>query len=278
MWVKLRWGYVVAGVGVVCADVDGGGIVRIHLLYNNNINKEIIMMNTDTRVEGWLTRNEGELLYLMARSCRHPLVEIGSYKGKSTIHLGMGSQDGHQPTVYAVDTWHDYFGSGDTKDEFRKNIDAMGLNEIISPIRSPSNKAVNKFQDGILDLVFIDGNHNLALEDYRLWLPKLRDGGFMVVHDTTSSLLNKLPGWPEPKKVANHMFHSSGFKQIGLCDTITWGVVGDSGLLGSFGKRGVWIGRRVPDLLHHISWFCFGWRWSKFSEIKQMGTKQKRAG
>ena len=45
-------------------------------------------------VPGWLTDEEGEALYDLAKRCegRGVIVEIGSWKGKSTICLGIGSR------------------------------------------------------------------------------------------------------------------------------------------------------------------------------------------
>ena len=47
-------------------------------------------------VPGWLTDEEGEALFELARSCtgKGVIVEIGSWKGKSTVCLGLGSQSG----------------------------------------------------------------------------------------------------------------------------------------------------------------------------------------
>ncbi len=44
-------------------------------------------------IEGWLTEKEGIFLYKMANKCtgRGVIVEIGSWKGKSTIWLSLGS-------------------------------------------------------------------------------------------------------------------------------------------------------------------------------------------
>src|SRR5256885_7585861 len=55
-------------------------------------------------VPGWLTDEEGEALYELARVCtgKGVIVEIGSWKGKSTICLGRGSQAGAALPVYAI--------------------------------------------------------------------------------------------------------------------------------------------------------------------------------
>ena len=56
-------------------------------------------------VEGWLTDAEGELLFRLASRCtgRGVIVEVGSWKGKSTIALGRGSRAGVSATIHAVD-------------------------------------------------------------------------------------------------------------------------------------------------------------------------------
>jgi hypothetical protein len=60
-------------------------------------------------VPGWLTDEEGEALYELARGCtgKGVIVEIGSWKGKSTICLGRGSQAGASVPIYAIDP-HEY--------------------------------------------------------------------------------------------------------------------------------------------------------------------------
>ena len=56
-------------------------------------------------IGGWLTPKEGRLLYDLARRCtgRGVIVEIGSWKGKSTIWLANGSRRGAGVKVYAID-------------------------------------------------------------------------------------------------------------------------------------------------------------------------------
>lgn len=57
-------------------------------------------------VDGWLTPSEGARLYELARCLarRGPIVEIGSFEGRSTIYLAQGVRDGVSSTgVHAVD-------------------------------------------------------------------------------------------------------------------------------------------------------------------------------
>src|SRR5919108_1710641 len=114
-------------------------------------------------IPGWLTDEEGEALYDLARACtgRGAIVEIGSWKGKSTVCLGLGSQAGNSVPVYAIDPHADYrFG------DFKTNVERAGIAELVRPIASLSQAAAAGF-DQAIELLFVDGSHeyDLVLED-----------------------------------------------------------------------------------------------------------------
>jgi predicted O-methyltransferase YrrM len=134
-------------------------------------------------VPGWLTDEEGEALYELARSCsgKGVIVEIGSWKGKSTVCLGVGSQEGARVPVYAIDPHADHrFG------DFKTNVDRAGIAELVRPIASLSQPAADGFEEPI-ELLFVDGSHeyDLVLEDFEKWVPKVVEGGWVAFHDTT---------------------------------------------------------------------------------------------
>jgi MMP 1-O-methyltransferase len=134
-------------------------------------------------VPGWLTDEEGEALYDLARACtgKGVIVEIGSWKGKSTICLGLGSRAGASLPVYAVDPHADYrFG------DFRTNVERAGIADLVRPIASLSQPAADQFEEPI-ELLFVDGSHEyeLVLEDFEKWVPKVVEGGWVAFHDTT---------------------------------------------------------------------------------------------
>ncbi len=134
-------------------------------------------------IPGWLTDEEGEALYELARSCRGDgvIVEIGSWKGKSTVCLGLGSRAGNSVPVYAVDPHADYrFG------DFKTNVERAGIAELVRPVASLSQAAADGFEEPI-ELLFVDGSHeyDLVLEDFEKWVPKVVDGGWVAFHDTT---------------------------------------------------------------------------------------------
>jgi predicted O-methyltransferase YrrM len=156
-------------------------------------------------VPGWLTDEEGEALYELARSCsgRGVIVEIGSWRGKSTVCLGMGSREGPGARVYAIDPHADYrFG------DFRSNIERAGIADLVHPIPSLSQPAADNFHEPI-ELLFVDGSHeyDLVLEDFEKWVPKVVDGGWVAFHDTTWT--------PGPRKVVGQaIYRSRRFKDV----------------------------------------------------------------
>jgi predicted O-methyltransferase YrrM len=156
-------------------------------------------------VPGWLTDEEGAALYELARACsgKGAIVEIGSWKGKSTICLARGSQAGAALPVYAVDPHTD-----GRFDEFKSNIDRAGIAELVRPVASLSQAAADDFGEPI-ELLFVDGSHeyDLVLEDFEQWVPKVVDGGWVAFHDTT---------WTSgPRKVVGPaIYRSRRFKDV----------------------------------------------------------------
>lgn len=174
-------------------------------------------------VDGWLTDAEGELLYNLAKNCTGEgvIVEIGSWKGKSTIWLGKGSLKGEKVKVYAIDP---HTGSSEHKkaygkvwtfEEFSHNIKNAQLDDVVIPIVKTSEKAAKNFDDPV-EFIFIDGAHEYELVklDFELWFPKLINGGTMAFHDTMA---------PGPKKVVEEsLYKSKNFRTVRFTDSITY--------------------------------------------------------
>jgi predicted O-methyltransferase YrrM len=156
-------------------------------------------------VPGWLTDEEGEALYELAKQCtgRGAIVEIGSWKGKSTICLGLGSQAGSSVRIFAIDPHADYrFG------DFKANVERAGIADLVRPVASLSQAAADGFEESI-ELLFVDGTHqyDLVLEDFEKWVPKVVDGGWVAFHDTT---------WTAgPRRVVGEsIYRGHGFKDV----------------------------------------------------------------
>src|SRR3989339_1041035 len=160
-------------------------------------------------VEGWLNDTEGIYLYDSARSCtgKGVIVEIGSWKGKSTIWLAKGSLAGHSIQVYAIDP---HTGSEehraimpyiDTYRDFISNLQMASVNHIVKPIRKTSAETVADFSSPV-ELLFIDGAHDFlsVKRDFLNWFPRLIEGGLVVFHDTD---------WDGPRKVIEQLVLNS---------------------------------------------------------------------
>jgi MMP 1-O-methyltransferase len=163
------------------------------------------------RVDGYLGRREGKYLYSLARISGNSgvIVEIGTFKGKSTIWLANGRRAGTKGQVFAVDP-HKY----GTEEEFRNNIRTAGVDDIVVPIVQPSEEAVRDWSHPIAFL-WIDGDHSheAARSDFVAWEPFVCDGGIIALHDTYA--------WEGVRKlVDNEILTNDKFKVLGQLDSI----------------------------------------------------------
>lgn len=154
-------------------------------------------------LKGFLAADEAQALYDYALSVaeRGPVLEVGSYCGKSTIYLAMACRE-KDSQVFAVDhhvgseehqfgeMFHDpelynsQDGIFDTFAEFRRNIRRCELQDVVVPLVATS-AACAKFWSIPLAMVFIDGGHSLeaALSDFRCWSGQIMRGGILAIHD-----------------------------------------------------------------------------------------------
>src|SRR5262245_20107139 len=145
-------------------------------------------------VEGWLNPSEARVLFSLARRCtgRGVIVEIGSWKGKSTICLARGSQIGSRTEIHAVDPHtgspqhREMLGEVCTFEEFKRNIRAAKVDELVVP-HVDFSEAVARTFEAPVELIFIDGLHEYeGVKTYfEAWFPRVLDGGIMAFHDST---------------------------------------------------------------------------------------------
>ncbi len=129
-----------------------------------------------------------ERIFLYGTSLRLPrrskIAEIGSYLGASACFLAAAARE-RESEVYCIDTWRNDSmseGNRDTWGEFERNV--ARYRTWIKPVRSSSVEAATQVPDG-LALLFVDGDHSYegVVGDLHAWLPKLQDGGWLVMHD-----------------------------------------------------------------------------------------------
>jgi len=189
------------------------------------------------QIKGFLAPEEAEALYQQAlqASSTGPVLEIGSYCGKSTIYLGLACQRNHS-TVFALDHhrgseehqrgefFHDpelydaTEGVMDSFREFRRNIREAGLDEAVVPVVAGSEVAARHWQTP-LAMVFIDGGHSLeaALTDYRCWMPHLQRRGVLAIHDLFADAYT---GGQAPYAVYRMALASGLFENLGQVSSL----------------------------------------------------------
>lgn len=108
------------------------------------------------------------------------IVEIGSFKGKTTIALALGSKFKKREKVYSIDPQE----NAGIRQIFLDNIHKAKINDYVIIKFKKSQDAVADFNSPIR-LLFIDGCHEYesAKQDILLWKDYLIEGGIIAVHD-----------------------------------------------------------------------------------------------
>jgi hypothetical protein len=152
----------------------------------------------------------------MASTVPGDVVEIGALAGRSAVAFGYLANLFHVGPVLAIDPWS--AGSMVQRDSpslIQELPDAWSLDDVFEVflsnlhllpegtanyIRSTSIEAAARYHSGLcvetpqfgrttyrgeISLLHIDGNHDLqaVLADCRLWVPKIRSGGWLVLDD-----------------------------------------------------------------------------------------------
>lgn len=140
--------------------------------------------------------------------------EVGVFQGdysKWLLRLIKGLK------LYAIDSWVPYRGYKD----FQSNTIVESYEKAkentrgydCELIKEWSDKAVERFKDGSLDFVFIDGNHQYewVVQDISLWSKKVRKGGIVYGHDyddytdtkrwNEMSVIPAVDGWVKAHKI-----------------------------------------------------------------------------
>lgn len=151
-------------------------------------------------VEGWMTDAQAQRLWASARgvSPGGRIVEIGSFRGRSTIVLAraaaagvevvaidphLGTDRGPQEIITTVE-------HGDEDHElFLANLARAGVEDRVRHVRQLSSAALAEVADPIA-LLYIDGAHRFgpARADLRDWGARVAPGGTLLVHDSFSSV------------------------------------------------------------------------------------------
>jgi MMP 1-O-methyltransferase len=190
--------------------------------------------------KGFLPGDEGDALYeaavAAALSVGGPMVEIGSYCGRSTVWLGAaaraadtvlfavdhhrGSEENqagwehHDPTVVDPRT-----GRMDTLPVFRSTIHDAGLEDVVIALVGQSS-TIARYWAAPVSFLFIDGGHGEepARLDYEGWSPHVAIGGTLAIHDVFPDPADG--GRPPYEQIYLPALRGGAFTEIGAAGSL----------------------------------------------------------
>ena len=173
-------------------------------LHPEPLRTEIERANQDIR-HGWCELSKARMLAnLVVREKPKVVVEVGVYGGKSLFPLALACRQMNCGVVYGIDPWTNkacaegYTGD-DANAKWWLQVPIVGvyaemcakltewkLWPWVRLVCAPSQDVVEMFPVEGVDLIHIDGNHSeeASRRDVRLYLPRLRPGGYLVFDDT----------------------------------------------------------------------------------------------
>ena len=185
---------------------------------------------------GFMPEAEGLALYETAEAYADagPVLEIGSYCGKSAIYLAAGVRDarerGVRQQVVTIDhhrgseehqpgwEYHDtslvdpVTGRVDTLPRLRATLVGAGLDDDVVVIVGRSVDVARLWRTP-LGLLFIDGGHTDAAAqwDYESWAPWVSVGGVLAIHDVFP---DPDEGGQAPFRVYQRALDSGAFTEV----------------------------------------------------------------
>ena len=152
------------------------------------------------KIEGFLKAKEGFALTLLAMQGpgAGAIVEIGSFKGRSTCFLALGSQLANREKITAIDHFRGspehqpgqafadraIAACGSTLPTFRANLAAAGLDQQVEAMAMSSTEAAADWRRPIR-LLFIDGDHGYEAtkRDFDAFASHVMPEGVICFHD-----------------------------------------------------------------------------------------------
>ncbi len=157
-------------------------------------------------LHGWCTREKAlNFIDLVLEVKPQVCVEIGVFGGRALFPVASTLKYLGQGVVIGIDPWDkiecmkyfeptdnpqhvDWWGKVDFNFIYRAFLDMLRkykLEKYCQAMKSTSEKAAPKIET--IDILYIDGNHaeQIALQDVQLYLPKVRQGGYIWMNDTT---------------------------------------------------------------------------------------------
>lgn len=210
-----------------------------------------------TQLEGHLTPREARFLSLLGAvpTADGDVLEIGSFKGKSTILLAKSAAFAGAGRVAAVDplilpsvTDPSDADPATLPSLFRENLRRHGVESLVD-FHQTTSGVLGATWNRPLRLLWIDGDHTWsgALSDFEAFAPFLRPGGIVAIHD----VLNRFEG--PLRVICERILSSDRFGACGLVGSIGWAqVVEDASSAGRWAAGKEWLRKRLLALLPYV--------------------------
>ena len=188
-------------------------------------------------IKGFMDDQEAQRLFEMSLMAAQngPIVEIGSYCGKSAYIIGTACQK-QESILYSIDHHQgneeqqpgeeyfdmEVFDSATTRINtfpfFQDTLKRFGLEDTVVPIVAPSTTA-GKMWKTPLSMLFIDGGHSFdaAHTDFLTWAYHIRPSGLLVIHDV---FLDPAQGGQAPRQVYDIALASGDFEALDMVKSL----------------------------------------------------------
>jgi predicted O-methyltransferase YrrM len=209
------------------------------------------------RLEGHLTQREVRFLALLGAcpTCRGEVLEIGSYKGKSTVILATSAAFAGEARVVAVDPL-DLPATTDPRETrasevastFFANLRAAGVEAMVEFHQTTSQELGTRWNRS-LRLLWIDGDHTYtgAKSDYDTFSPYLAPGAIVAFHD----VLHRYEG--PPRTMIEGPLASPLYGACGVVGSIGWAqYLGNATAAAPYAAARKRLADRLAALLPHM--------------------------
>ncbi len=186
---------------------------------------------------GFMPDDEGRALHdavlRLPPAVAGPVVEIGSYCGRSTVWLGAAARAAGR-TVFTVDHhrgseemqagWEHHHadlvgadGRMDSLPELRRTLAGAGLEDLVVAVVGASATVAAHWSTPVA-LLFVDGGHGTepAHADYDGWVPAIAPGGSLALHDVFP---DPADGGRPPYELYQRALRD-GFEEVAACGSL----------------------------------------------------------
>ncbi len=188
-------------------------------------------------IKGFMHDEEVVRLYEVAfeASTMGPLLEIGSYCGRSAAIIGQACKENNgilfsidhhrgseeqQPgeAYFDPDLYDPEISRVNTLPLFRQTLERAELEDTVVPIVA-SSAVAGRMWATPLAMVFIDGGHSFeaAHTDMTTWTPHLMPGGYLAIHDI---FFNPEDGGLPPRQIYEAVIATGTYEVLEMTNTL----------------------------------------------------------